>query len=126
MKLEASGFVDKAMSDLMTMDILRSHEDYPKDSLCFHAQQYAEKMVKAKLIEMDIHPPKTHNIVLLLQNFPDSPDILRATEIAEILGLYIVDTRYPGMGVSNISEEDAELAYEYAIEIPYLIGLYKR
>ena len=63
MKHEASGYIDKAMSDLRVMDILRSQEEYPEDSLCFHAQQYAEKMIKAKLVEMGIRPPKVHNLV---------------------------------------------------------------
>ena len=114
------------MSDLATMDILRSHDDYPKDSFCFHAQQYAEKMIKAKLAEMGIRPPKVHNLVLLLEAFPDSPDILRAVEIAGVLESYAVDIRYPEMGIGKISEEDAEVAYASALEIPYLIGLYQR
>ncbi|MCL2142745.1 MAG: HEPN domain-containing protein [Methanomassiliicoccaceae archaeon] len=126
MRPKASDYADKAMSDLMTMDILRSHKDYPKDSLCFHAQQYAEKMIKAKLAEMGATPPKVHNLLTLLEAFPDSPDILRAVEIAGILESYAVDVRYPEMDKDKISEEEAEIAYESALEIPYLIGLYKR
>ncbi|MCL2148214.1 MAG: HEPN domain-containing protein [Methanomassiliicoccaceae archaeon] len=126
MRHEASSYVDKAKSDLMTMDILRSYEEYPKDSLCFHAQQYAEKMIKAKLADMGIPPSKTHDLVLLLEAFPDSPEIQRAIEIASELGAYAVDVRYPGVKAVRISEEEAEIAYESAIEIPYLIGLYQR
>ena len=126
MRPEASDYIEKAMSDLATMDILRSHDDYPKGSFCFHAQQYAEKMIKAKLAEMGIRPPKVHNLVLLLEAFPDSPDILRAVEIAGVLESYAVDIRYPEMGIGRISEEDAELAYASTLEIPYLIGLYQR
>jgi len=126
MRPEKSGYIEKAKSDLATMDILRSHDDYPKDSLCFHAQQYAEKMIKAKLAEMGFRPPKVHNLVVLLEDFPDSPEILRAVEIAGILESYAVDVRYPEMKVDRISAEDAEIAYESALEIPYLIGLYQR
>jgi HEPN domain-containing protein len=126
MRSETSGYIDKAMSDLMTMDILRSHENYPKDSLCFHAQQYAEKMIKAKLAEMGLRPPKIHNMVVLLEAFPDSLEILRAVEIAGMLESYAVDVRYPEMRIDKISEEDADIAYESALEIPFLIGLYQR
>ena len=126
MRSEASGYLNKAKSDLITMDILRSHIDYPVDSLCFHAQQYAEKMIKAKLSEMGIRPPKVHNLVVLLEDFPDSPEILRAVEIAGMLESYAVDIRYPDIGIDRISVEDAEIAYESALEIPFLIGLYKR
>ena len=126
MRPESSGYVDKAKSDLMTMEILRLHKNYPKDSLCFHAQQYAEKIIKAKLAEMGIRPPKVHNLVVLLEAFPDSPEILQAVGIAGMLESYAVDVRYPEMGIDRISEEDAEIAYESALEIPYLIGLYQR
>jgi len=126
MRPKASDYIEKAMSDLATMDILRSHKDYPKDSLCFHAQQYAEKMIKARLAEMGIRLSKTHNLVLLLGDFPASPEIMRATDIAGMLESYAVDVRYPEMGPGDISEEEAETAYEEALEIPYLIGLYKR
>ena len=126
MRPEASGYIDKAMSDLLTMDILRSHEHYPADSLCFHAQQYAEKMIKAKLAEMGIRPPKIHDLVVLLEDFSDSPDILRAVELAGLLESYAVEVRYPEMGMGKISAEEAEIAYESALEIPFLIGLYQR
>jgi HEPN domain-containing protein len=83
-------------------------------------------MIKARLTEMGIRPSKTHNLVVLLEAFPDSTKILRAVEIAGMLESYAVDVRYPEMGIGRISEEDAELADESALEIPYLIGLYKR
>ena len=40
------------------------------ESLCFHAQQAAEKALKAVLIAHDIRYPKTHNISTLLDFLP--------------------------------------------------------
>jgi len=71
-------------------------------------------------------PPKIHNLLELLKFFPESPDILRATEVAGILELYAVNVRYPNIEMNAISADDADIAYESAIEIPYLIGLYQR
>jgi hypothetical protein len=45
-------------------------------------------------------------------------------EIAGMLESFAVDIRYPKMEICGISAEDAEAAYESALEIPYLIGLY--
>jgi HEPN domain-containing protein len=40
------------------------------EGLCFHAQQAAEKALKAVLIAKGIPPPKTHNIRILLDLLP--------------------------------------------------------
>ncbi len=40
------------------------------EGLCFHAQQAAEKAIKALLIAEGVPPPRTHNIRTLLDLLP--------------------------------------------------------
>jgi HEPN domain-containing protein len=75
---------------LITPDVL------PEDA-CFHAQQCAEKALKALLLQRHIPFPRTHAIEVLLdllktqgQTVPENVDE------ALILTEYAVQTRYPG------------------------------
>ncbi len=81
----------------------------PLAYLCFHAQQAAEKGLKAVLISRRVHFPKTHSIEFLIGLLP--PDIGRPPDlIASIdLGEYAADMRYPGVG-EDISEEEYRVA----------------
>ncbi len=67
------------------------------DAACFHAQQCAEKYLKALLQEADIPFGKTHNLIGLLDlllPFDPSWDVLR-TDL-QTLGVFAVYVRYPG------------------------------
>lgn len=64
---------------------------------CFHAQQAAEKWLKALLTWWEIEPPKTHNIGQLLRlaasrDAPFAESLLNAVA----LNPYAVVSRYPG------------------------------
>jgi HEPN domain-containing protein len=50
--------------------------DCPFDTVCFHAQQCAEKYLKALLLQAGSEPPKTHDLRLLLQRLPADLAIL--------------------------------------------------
>lgn len=53
----------KAESDLKTAEhILTLKESCPFDIVCFHAQQCAEKYLKALLVFRSIDFPKTHDL----------------------------------------------------------------
>ncbi len=43
---EAKAWLTKAESDLKTIAILMQAEDAPYDSVCFHAQQAAKKILR--------------------------------------------------------------------------------
>ena len=76
--------------------------------VCFHAQQCAEKYLKARLEEAGLPIQKTHNLISLLTQ-------VRAVEPgwsslqAELIGLnaYSVATRYPGQTASKINAKHA-------------------
>jgi len=66
------------------------------ENLCFHAQQAAEKSLKAVLIFEHIAFPKTHSIKLLIELLPAeivrTPALLNAVALTE----YATVFRYPG------------------------------
>ena len=67
-----------------------------REELCFHAQQAAEKAVKAVIVAYKIAYPKTHNIRTLLDCLPKKLDLPRKVHDAAGLTDYAVMLRYPG------------------------------
>ena len=65
------------------------------ENLCFHAQQAAEKTLKAVLIFLEIDFPRTHNIRTLLDLLPEGVDVPQEVEESSILTDYAVESRYP-------------------------------
>ena len=79
---------------------------------CFHAQQSAEKYMKALLISTKADFPKTHDL-LLLNNLCSTNGILLEIDPKHLNTLtdYAVRTRYPG---NDPTIEDAKEAIELA------------
>ena len=79
---------------------------------CFHAQQCAEKYMKALLISKSADFPKTHDL-LLLNNLCSTNGILLEIDPKHLNTLtdYAVRTRYPG---NDPTAEDAKEAIELA------------
>jgi len=115
-----------AEEDLNALNDLRCFSFRSANTACYLSQQYAEKMIKAKLLLMGESVQYTHNLIHLLDYFDDTPDIEVAREYGAILTSYESRARYPRGKVRIFTPEEAENAYEMALEIPYLIGLYNR
>ncbi|MCE8429254.1 MAG: HEPN domain-containing protein [Candidatus Methanoperedens sp.] len=87
----------KAENDLRTAEIVLSSEEPPTDTICFHAQQCADKYLKSYLTLKDITIEKTHdltrinNICIGLDR-----DFQELSDFAELLSGYAVEIRYPG------------------------------
>lgn len=79
---------------------------------CFHAQQCAEKYMKALLISKSANFPKTHDL-LMLNNFCSAVGVFLEIEPKYLNTLtdYAVRTRYPGEGPHM---DDAKEAIELA------------
>ncbi len=75
------------------------------ENLCFHAQQAAEKTLKAVLIFLEIDFPRTHNIRTLLDFLPEGVDIPQEVEESAILTDYAVESWYPMSG-EPVDEEE--------------------
>ena len=77
--------------------------------MCFHAQQCAEKYLKALLALHAVPFPKTHDLPELLFGIPQSVGVrLRPTDVA-MLNRYSIEGRYPG-DWEPITRADAEQA----------------
>ena len=81
-------------------DLALATSPLPKDglynTLCFHAQQAAEKSIKAVLIFRGIEFPKVHSLTRLIDSLPG--DIIRTADLLESarLTVYATAFRYPG------------------------------
>lgn len=82
----------------------------PYRLIAYHAQQCAEKYIKAFLVFHEIEFPYTHNLRKLLQLCGE--DIRQTLEDADSLTPFAVTTRYPG-----IDEEVSKLEALSAIKI---------
>jgi HEPN domain-containing protein len=107
-------WLEHARSDLqLGRAALRTRGVLPEGA-CFHAEQCAEKALKALLLQRGISFPRTHTIEVLL-------DLLKASGIsipggvdeAFALSEYAVQTRYPGAW-EPITKAEARRAIEQA------------
>lgn len=81
-------------------DLALANSPLPRDglysTLCFHAQQAAEKSIKAVLIFRGVDFPKVHSLTRLIDLLP--ADIQRTSFLVESVRLTVYTTvfRYPG------------------------------
>ena len=115
--VEIRRWIEKAEHDLKTAEhTLTLGDDCPVDTVCFHAQQCAEKYLKTLLIFYGIVPPKTHNLRVLLQVICARGPFNVAVEAVLSLSRYPVESRYPG-DWDPIEREDAERAVGVACAV---------
>ena len=113
----ARQWVAKARHDLPSADNNLSAAEVPYDTVCFHCQQAAEKLLKAFLVGNGRPPPRSHDLFLLLETvgtLSGEPESLR--EALAILMPYAVEIRQPQDGIVP-SEEDAREAREAAGQV---------
>jgi HEPN domain-containing protein len=112
---DAREWISRARSDL-TLAQAKPEGVYLED-LCFHAQQSAEKAVKALLIWHGIKFPYVHDLAALLtlleKATSDLPDSIRQ---AERLTQFAVETRYPG-AAPPVGEMEYQEAVKLAAEV---------
>ena len=106
-------WVSKAEGDFLTAGReLRARKSPNYDAVCFHAQQCAEKYLKAVLQENGKRIPKIHfllELLALILKFDGSYEFLKAD--LEVLEDYAVRFRYPG---EVAEKEEAQSAYAAA------------
>lgn len=112
MKRLTAQWVRKAESDFAVAKKIARGSDAHHDEVCFHAQQCAEKYLKALLEELGASVPRTHileDIVILLLPYHPS---LRSLRIgSRFLTRFAVATRYPG---KNATKREAASALRWA------------
>lgn len=99
----------KAQSDWTAVEILLASEQCPADMVCFHCQQFVEKLLKAILTRHGIEAPKTHDLRRLIQLAePYAPELSQLADASDTLTIHGVETRYPGDWRQVTSEEMKE------------------
>lgn len=68
---------------------------------CFHAQQCAEKYLKALIAKAGKAPPRTHELEALARMIGTAARARLARQDLERLNAYAVDIRYPGSGATR-------------------------
>ena len=113
----AKQWVAKADSDLLNADNNLKSENIPFDTVCFHCQQAAEKILKAYLIANQRPYPITHDLFLLLEQILQlDPEAERLRDTLALLAPYAVEIRYPD-DYSMPTGQDATEARRAAAEV---------
>ena len=113
-------WVNKAEGDFASAGReLRARKDPNYDSACFHAQQCAEKYIKARLVEVNIPYRRSHDLLMLLSLIlPIEPTWQSIVPQLTVLTTFAVDYRYPGM---TADKAIAKQAYVCCGEVRQLI-----
>ena len=105
----ARQWLAKAKNDLLNADNNLKSEEVPFDTVCFHCQQAAEKILKAYLVGNGQSYPITHDLFLILEKIlPLNKDAENLRDALAILMPYAVEIRYPDDFTPT--EEDAREA----------------
>jgi HEPN domain-containing protein len=104
-KAEAQRWLQRARTDLDDAEVLAKAGSHA--SACFHAQQSAEKSLKAMLIGITGDPPPhTHSVSQLLGTLSQHTDVPEQLSETMALDSYYIPTRYPdGLPAGALAEE---------------------
>ena len=98
MKRQTSQWVRKAEEDVNVARELAAQKPPPRNTVCFHCQQAAEKYRKALLQENGAAVPRIHNMEDLLDLLlPHDATLKPLRRSVASLTKFAVEYRYPGM-----------------------------
>ena len=109
-------WIKRSEEDFLVADILL-REDGPPNTICFHLQQAAEKLLKAFLSYKGKHVRKIHELDALVSECAKLESFfIELRDDAFYLTKFYTETRYPG-DLPIFSKQDAEQAYKHADKI---------
>lgn len=108
MKPITNEWINKAEGDYaVAQREIRVRKNPNHDAVCFHAQQCAEKYLKARLQEANIAFGRTHDLVNLLGLvLPVEPTWITLRQHLIVLTNFAVDYRYPGSTATRAEAQD--------------------
>lgn len=107
-------WLDLAEEDLRIAEFtFKMESSIPYRAIAFHAQQAAEKYLKALLVFYNIDFPYTHDILKLIELTPDVLNLKATLDPAIKLTDYAVSRRYPDF-YQNLTFAEANEAVELA------------
>jgi HEPN domain-containing protein/predicted nucleotidyltransferase len=96
-------WIEHANVDLLTIDAILASDRIPWSSVCFHAQQAAEKYLKALIIAHWRRPHRTHDLVALLAACRDAGSpLVDVDDACANLTRFSTDSRYPDDDVNRV------------------------
>ncbi|MYK19514.1 HEPN domain-containing protein [Candidatus Poribacteria bacterium] len=105
-----------AEEDLITAETLLRQLHVPPRQSCWHAQQAAEKALKAALIFLQIDFRRTHNLNVLRDLLPESWQLKTTHPDLSDLTRWAVEARYPE-DIQGATKAEATEAVEQARSI---------
>ena len=124
------GWVKKARGDMLSMKL--SLRGGALDGACFHAQQVAEKLLKAYMISKDRDYPFTHDLEKLMDVASRvDPRFLKFLPTAVALNPYAVDIRYniyatPTVAKARSAARKAETIARFILDLLGPLGAQPR
>ena len=113
----ARQWLAKARNDLLNADNNLKSELIPFDTVCFHCQQAAEKMLKSYVVGNKQEHPITHDLLLILEKIlPLNSEAENLRDSLAILMPYSVEIRYPDDWYMP-TEDDAKEARDSADKV---------
>lgn len=103
---ETHRWLGQARDDLTGAERLMAPPSLP-GSVCFHAQQAAEKALKAALIWQGNEPPRTHSLDELRNTLSPGWGVKSSFPDLAWLSEWAVKGRYPGAEVSDVDARKA-------------------
>lgn len=115
-------WIEIAEEDLiLAIHAFTIESNVPYRLIGYHAQQCAEKYLKAFLVSKMIDFPYTHSIDALVNICPEEFSLRTTLANTFELTNYAVARRYPGFYI-NLSKEDAEQAVMLAEKVKKVVG----
>jgi len=122
----ARALLEKARHDIIAAELIIV-SDEALDTVCFHAQQAAEKALKALLALDDIVFPHTHDLAQLLElvrpAYPELADL--ADELADMTA-FAVDARYDVQVSPDRAEAQRALAVARTVHVLAALAVHSR
>ena len=109
----AARWIRWAKEELQWADHGLAASDLVPRPACMHAQQAAEKALKAALIASEVDFPRQHNLNALRNLLPDYWRVKQEFPDLAELSIWIIDARYPG-DLPEPGVRDAHRAVEQA------------
>lgn len=108
-------WLGKARSDLRGAEMLLAASQPEPALSCYHAQQAAEKALKAVLVFLQIDYPLTHNLDDIRDAIPHGWRLKEEHSDLEWLSEWAVEARYPGGPEPSVEEAEGALAQARAV-----------
>ena|SRR6266498_1061197 len=125
MKRQTARWVSKAEEDVAAARGLAVVKPPPRDAVCFHCQQAAEKYLKALLQELGDPVPRTHDMEDLLDLLlPHDATLAPLRRSVASLTKFAVEYRYPGRRATTRQMQSAlRVAERVRREVRSRLGL---